>query len=133
MAAIIKSIEAPAFQRTSGSRKTGGKDAREFALGVDALILKALNNPAINKVFKSFVQVSIDAQFGLNLAQGIPISHATAPELYAILRHCSQTAGYPPALYHHFQRGQRRERHDRRNGRIFLYRRQRTDSSPVYG
>ncbi|MPM06349.1 Protease HtpX [bioreactor metagenome] len=95
MASTIKSIEAPAFQRTSGSKKTEGKDARDFALGVDALIIKALNNPAVNKVFKSFVQVSIDAQFGLNLAQGIPINHTTAPELYTTLRYCSETLGIP--------------------------------------
>ena len=62
---------------------------------MDALIIKSLDNPAVNKVFQTFVQVSIDTQYGLNLAQGIPINRSTAPDLYAALRHCSDTLGIP--------------------------------------
>lgn len=95
MSAAIKKMEAPEFNVMSVSRKTENIDPLGFAHGVDALIIKALDNPAVNKVFKTFVQVSIDATFGLNLAQGIPISRATSPELYSTLRHCSETLGIP--------------------------------------
>lgn len=95
MPAALKNLEAPAFQRTSGPQKAPGKDTRSFAHSVDALVIKALDNPAVNKVFHTFVQVSIDTHFGLDLSEGIPINRTTAPELYAALRHCCETLGIP--------------------------------------
>lgn len=96
MSVALKKVKVPEFQKIPARRKSGGRTgAYGFAHNVDALIIKTLDNPAINTLFERFVQVSIDATFGLNLAQGIPISRDTMPELYAALRHCSETLGIP--------------------------------------
>lgn len=100
MASLLKSVDCPEFDLTVDSDQTAafeesGKDARDFAHHVDAYIIKVLDNPAINKVFNSLVKLNIDATFGLQLAQGVSVDSVQAPELYAVLRHCSETLRIP--------------------------------------
>jgi len=97
MVATLKKVECPVFHGESFivSKDNEYLRDRDFAHPIDAMIIKTLDNPVINKVFKSFVQVSIDATWGLNLAQGVHIDGSSSPEMYKIIRHCSRTLGIP--------------------------------------
>lgn len=64
------------------------KQAREYSHPVDAALVKVLDNPAINTVFKSFVDMTVDAQFGTVIASGIPVNATTFPVLNDIVEHC---------------------------------------------
>lgn len=66
-----------------------------FAHPVDAAIIKALDNPAVNAVFNKVVQTSIDASWGLALATGIHIGPNTYPQLYQTVAECADALGIP--------------------------------------
>ena len=71
------------------------KNALRFAHPVDQSIIAALDNPIVNSVFNKVVQTSIDANFGLSLAQGIHISPTTYGDLYEIVADCAEKLGIP--------------------------------------
>ena len=92
---MLKKLEIPVFEKKNPSHKTEAINSMEFAHGVDALVIKALDNPVVTQVVEACVNVGIDAAFGLTLAQGIPVNRTTSPEIYAVLRHCCDALGIP--------------------------------------
>lgn len=68
-----------------------GKHAREYSHPVDAAIVKVLDNPAVNTVFKSFVDMLVDANYGPLIASGIPVNENTFPVVDKIVDHCAKT------------------------------------------
>ena len=67
------------------------KQAREYSHPIDAALVRILDNPVVNSVFKSFVDMAVDAQYGPVIASGIPVNEATFPKLNAIVEHCVKT------------------------------------------
>lgn len=67
------------------------KEARAYSHPVDAALVRILDNPAVNTVFKSFVDMAVDAQYGSVIASGIPVNETTFPQLDAIVTHCAET------------------------------------------
>ena len=67
------------------------KHAREYSHPVDAALVNILDNPAVNTVFKSFVDMIVDANFGPMIASGIPVNENTFPVVDKIVDHCAKT------------------------------------------
>lgn len=67
------------------------KHAREYSHPIDAALVRILDNPAVNTVFKSFVDMAVDAKYGPVIASGIPVNETTFPKLNAIVDHCVKT------------------------------------------
>lgn len=65
--------------------------AREYSHPIDAALVKTLDNPIVNSVFKSFADMTVDAKFGPIIASGIPVNEKTFPKLNAIINHCIKT------------------------------------------
>lgn len=67
------------------------KQAREYSHPIDAALVRILDNPVVNSVFKSFVDMAVDAQYGPVIASGIPVNETTFPKLNEIVEHCVKT------------------------------------------
>ncbi len=89
-------IPCPSFEDflKENGKPTKKEDSRagalDFAHPVDAGIIRVLDTPAVNKVFASIVDLSVDASYGLTLSTGIRVDESD-PELSAVLRHCAGT------------------------------------------
>jgi len=86
-------LECPSFDAYMKEHKKQGTvsdmraGALSFAHPVDAGIISVLDNPAVNKVFSSMVDLSVNAQYGLILSTGIRVDQKD-PEISEILGHC---------------------------------------------
>lgn len=67
--------------------------ARDYSHPIDGAITAVLDMPLVNSVFKTFVDTTVDAQFGQALATSIPITPQTFPELDQIIDHCVKVLG----------------------------------------
>lgn len=91
------SMQCPSFLDFAGKKEEGSKEkfrqhALDFALPIDAHIIRVLDTPAVNKVFKGAVDLSVDAFYGLTLSSGIRVDNKES-ELSAVLRHCAGMLG----------------------------------------
>lgn len=65
-------------------------DALDFAHPVDAGIIRILNSPLVNKAVSAFLDVTIDAQYGMMLSTGLRIDNQDSP-MADIVKHCART------------------------------------------
>ena len=62
----------------------------DFAQPVDAAIIKVLDNKLINEVFSQYVSASVELTQGLELSESIKVSQTNNPELYSVIKDCSE-------------------------------------------
>lgn len=69
----------------------GDRSARDYGHPIDANIIKILDMPIVNNVFKGIVDIMMDVSVGQKLASGVPVSADSFPEINEILEHCVKT------------------------------------------
>lgn len=82
-------IECPEFQNQASIYYPVGKSQREYAHPVDSKIVKALDTPAVNYIFKSWIDLISNTTWGTVLASGIPVNEKNYPEINQIVDECS--------------------------------------------
>ncbi len=82
-------IKCPEFGSPQNSR--GGTARRDYAHPLDSSLIKFLDDPAINSVFKQIVAVQADSTFGSVLASGVAINDRNYPELNKLVNECVDT------------------------------------------
>lgn len=97
-------IQLPGFDEYTQSTDlvpvTPGPNRKErnvvdFAHPIDAAIIKLLDAPYIKKIFEKYVDICVDIGEGTELATGIKITENNNPEIYQVIRECSDTLGIP--------------------------------------
>ena len=73
----------------------GPDAAARYAVPVDAWIMKSLNSTPLRAVLSRAMDQIVSYGFGFMLANAIAIDHASFPDLFRALNHCSQTLGIP--------------------------------------
>lgn len=61
---------------------------RDYAHPVDSTLIKFLDNPAINSIFRQLIGVVADSTYGPVVASAIPISESNYPEINRIVDDC---------------------------------------------
>lgn len=69
------------------------RPARDYSHPIDGAIIKVLDTPLVNSVFKTYVDTMVDAQFGQTLASAIPVTPQTFPQIDQTVEHCVQVLG----------------------------------------
>lgn len=92
--------EFMASGKQNGERKSGGtnshkQDALNFAHPIDAGIIKVLDNKAVNELFEKYVDASVDLSMGLALSSSVKVSETTNPEIYYVIKDCSEKLNIP--------------------------------------
>lgn len=82
-------IECPEFQSSGSDYNPTGNSYREYAHPVDSKIVKALDTPAVNYIFKSWIDLISNTTWGSILASGIPVNEKNYPEINEIVNECS--------------------------------------------
>ena len=85
-------VPCPAFNDVDQDYRRNNT-LRSYCHPVDEKIIKILDNPATNAVFRTISDFGADSSFGQMLASGIPINHNNYPEEDSIIRHCSERLG----------------------------------------
>lgn len=90
-------MECPEFDRVlslaSVSAVSYGHPVRDYSHPIDGKIVKVLDMPLVNSVFKTFVDTTVDAQFGQTLASAVPVNEHTFPQLNELVEHCVRVLG----------------------------------------
>lgn len=86
-------VPCPAFDEVDQDYREGKGTLRSYCHPVDEKIIKVLDNPAINAVFRTVSDFGADSTFGQMLASGVAINHDNYPEEDSIIRHCSERLG----------------------------------------
>lgn len=82
-------IECPKF---GGEQNPwGDKARRDYAHSFDSTIIKFLDNPAINSVFKHLIEMMADSTWGSVVASGVEINDHNYPELNKLVNECVET------------------------------------------
>ena len=76
-------------------RLTTKNPHRSYCHPVDESIIRVLDNPIINGVFRELVAVSADAFYGQVLATGIPVNEGSFPGLHRMVKHCTAILRIP--------------------------------------
>lgn len=61
---------------------------RDYAHPVDSTLIKFLDNPAVNSVFRQLIGIVADSTYGPVVASAIPISKSNYPEINRIVDDC---------------------------------------------
>lgn len=61
---------------------------RDYAHPVDSTLIKFLDNPAVNSVFRQLIGIVADSTYGPVVASAIPISESNYPEINRIVDDC---------------------------------------------
>lgn len=86
-------VTCPSFDEVDMDYRGGRGSLKGYAHPIDEKIIKVLDNPAINAVFRTVSDFGADNFYGTMLATGIPLNHENHPEEDAIIRHCSERLG----------------------------------------
>lgn len=68
---------------------------RTYCHPIDSNIIRVLDNPAVNLVFRKVLSLSADSSFGQILAAGVPVNERSFPQIHEIVKHCAQTLRIP--------------------------------------
>lgn len=82
-------IECPEFGAENSYTGPVGNSKRDYAHPIDSKIIKALDTPVINAVFKSWIDFVSNTTWGTILASGIPVNEKNYPEINKIVDECS--------------------------------------------
>ncbi|MBQ7371925.1 MAG: M48 family metallopeptidase [Blautia sp.] len=86
-------VDCPVFGQVDIDYRKQKRTVREYCHPVDEKIIRKLDNPAVNAVFKTLIDVNVDQQFGQMLATGIPVNQQNYPREDEMLRQCSEILG----------------------------------------
>lgn len=64
---------------------------RNYSHPIDASIIRVLDNPAVNLVFRNLIAVTTDGYFGQILSTGVPVNEKSFPHLHKLVVHCADT------------------------------------------
>lgn len=79
-------VECPEFGRDFDLHSERAR--RDYAHPVDSGIIKFLDNPAVNSVFKQLVEMMSDSTHGQVVASGVVINEKNYPELNKLVEEC---------------------------------------------
>lgn len=82
-------IKCPEFGSEFNFEET--KPRRDYAHSLDSTIVKFLDNPMINSVFKHLVEMMSDTTWGAVLASGVEINDHNYPDLNELVNECVNT------------------------------------------
>lgn len=68
---------------------------RNYCHPIDSSIIRALDNPAVNVVFRKVLSVAADSSFGQVIATGVPVNQRSFPHIYRIVKQCADTLRIP--------------------------------------
>lgn len=68
---------------------------RNYCHPIDSNIIRALDNPAVNLVFRKVLSIAADSSFGQIIATGVPVNDRSFPNIYKIVKQCSETLRIP--------------------------------------
>ena len=83
-------VECPSFDSFLNSGGASGKRyaVTDYAVSIDAGVIRILNNPVLNRIFNAIVNASTDLSYGAAVAEGIRITPDNYPSLYRAVDHC---------------------------------------------
>ena len=64
---------------------------RNYCHPIDTNIIRALDNPVMNSVFRNILSIKTDLNLGQLIATGIPVNERSFPQIYEIVKKCAQT------------------------------------------
>lgn len=68
---------------------------RNYCHPIDSNIICALDNPAVNFVFRKVLSIAADSSFGQLIATGVPVNERSFPDIDRIVKQCAQTLRIP--------------------------------------
>lgn len=68
---------------------------RTYCHPIDANIIRALDNPAMNMVFRKLIALAADSSFGQMIATGIPVNERSFPQIHKMVKDCADTLRIP--------------------------------------
>ena len=68
---------------------------RNYCHPIDTNIIRVLDNPAVNLVFRKVLSVAADSSFGQLIATGVPVNERSFPNIHKIVKQCSETLRIP--------------------------------------
>lgn len=68
---------------------------RNYCHPIDSTIIRALDNPAVNLVFRKVLSIAADGNFGQIIATGVPVNERSFPQIHNIVKQCAQTLRIP--------------------------------------
>lgn len=68
---------------------------RTYCHPIDSNIIRVLDNPAVNLVFRKVLSVAADSSFGQVIATGVPVNERSFPDIYRIVKQCTETLRIP--------------------------------------
>lgn len=86
-------VECPPFENIDKDYRKEKKTVRRYCHPVDEKIIRVLDNPVVNAVFRSTADLGADSSFGQMIATGIPVNANNYPEEDEIIRYCSERLG----------------------------------------
>lgn len=64
---------------------------RNYCHPIDSNIIRVLDNPVMNSVFRNILSIKTDLNLGQLIATGIPVNERSFPQIYEIVKKCAQT------------------------------------------
>lgn len=86
-------LECPAFDEVDRDYRNEKSTLRSYCHPVDEKIIKILDNPAINAIFRTIADFGADSTYGQMLATGIPVNADNHPQEDRIIRDCAERLG----------------------------------------
>ena len=68
---------------------------RNYCHPIDSNIIRVLDNPAVNLVFRKVLSLAADSSFGQLIATGVPVNERSFPHIHKIVKQCSETLRIP--------------------------------------
>ena len=68
---------------------------RSYCHPIDSNIIKVLDNPAVNMVFRKVLSLATDSSFGQIIAKGVPVNERSFPRIYEMVKRCAQILRIP--------------------------------------
>lgn len=74
---------------------TTSAPCRAYCHPIDSSIIHALDNPAVNFVFRKVLSIAADSSYGQMIATGIPVNQRSFPQIYEIVIQCARILRIP--------------------------------------
>lgn len=68
---------------------------RNYCHPIDSNIIRVLDNPAVNMVFRKILSLKTDLNMGQVIATGIPVNERSFPQIHEIVKQCAHTLRIP--------------------------------------
>ena len=68
---------------------------RNYCHPIDSNIIRVLDNPAVNMIFRKILSLKTDLNMGQVIATGIPVNERSFPQIHEIVKQCAHTLRIP--------------------------------------